>query len=109
MGKLAVSGVIFTCLVGWGACNRPKIAAPPHEAVAHQPKAESTGTSEKALALKAPGEAQLGDDTTCVVHQGPAFKVTASTPKAEYGGRTYYFCCDHCAKRFQERPGDYVK
>ncbi len=107
MGKIVVIGVFITSLVSWGACNRPKTTAHQHEAVAQQ--STGTGPSEKALALKAPGEAQLGDDTTCVVHPGPAFKVTASTPKAEYGGRAYYFCCEHCAKRFQERPGDYVK
>ncbi len=28
---------------------------------------------------------------------------------AQHDGRTYYFCCNHCAQRFLERPGDYVK
>lgn len=107
MGKLVMIGVLISSLVGWGACNRPKASVHQHEPVAQQ--TTGTGPGEKALALKAPGEAQLGDSTTCAMHQGPAFTVTESTPKAEYGGRTYYFCCDHCAKRFQERPGDYVK
>ncbi len=59
--------------------------------------------------MKAPGEAKLGDRTTCITHAGPAFAVNESTPKAEYDGRTYYFCCNGCAKKFLENPIAYLK
>jgi len=62
-----------------------------------------------ASAIKAAGEAQIGDRTACAMHSDAVFTVTASTPKVEYRGRTYYFCCPECAKSFAERPDDFVK
>ncbi len=59
--------------------------------------------------MKAPGEAKLGDHTTCATHTGPAFAVNETTPMAEYEGRTYYFCCPVCAKKFLENPSAYLK
>ncbi len=111
MGKTGVLGLLVVTAVAWVACRRPEMAA--HQPAAHaQQAAAAEGSAvahENVPAVKAPGEAKLGDRTTCAVHPGPAFAVTASTPKVEHAGRTYYFCCSHCAQRFQERPGDYVK
>jgi len=59
--------------------------------------------------LKLPGEARLGDRTTCTVHKEHQLVVTAATPKVDYKGKTYYFCCPVCANKFGERPQDYVK
>lgn len=28
--------------------------------------------------------------------------------KAEYGGETYYFCCEHCLREFEKNPSKYV-
>jgi YHS domain-containing protein len=61
------------------------------------------------VAVKAPGEAKLGDTTNCAVHRQHKIVVTAATPKVEYQGKTYYFCCPVCANKFGERPQDYVK
>ncbi len=111
MGKIAILGILIATAAGWAACKRAEMAA-------HQPPASgrqaavAEGSSvavDHLAAVKPPGEAKLGDRTSCAAHSGPAFAVTESTPKAEYGGRTYYFCCSHCADRFLERPGDYVK
>jgi len=71
--------------------------------------AESATSTGGTATLKAPGEARIGDKTTCAMHSDAVFTVTASTPKVEYRGRTYYFCCPECAKSFAERPGDFVK
>ena len=109
MGKHVICGVLIASSVAWVACNRPKTET--HQAGVHQPAAAegNSEASDKLGAVKAPGEAQVGDRTTCVVHPGPAFTVTESTPKAEFGGKTYYFCCSHCAEQFMARPSDYVK
>ncbi len=111
MGKFGLLPILVVTAVACVACKRPETAA--HQPPAHaQPAAAAEGSAvarENVPAVKAPGEAKLGDRTTCAVHTSPAFAVTATTPKAEHDGRTYYFCCNHCAQRFLERPGDYVK
>ncbi|MBI4639107.1 MAG: YHS domain-containing protein [Candidatus Tectomicrobia bacterium] len=32
-----------------------------------------------------------------------------SASKAEYQGKTYYFCCDHCKMDFEKEPAKYAK
>jgi hypothetical protein len=59
--------------------------------------------------VKAPGQAGVGDLTVCPVHPDAAFFVKANTPKTEYKGRTYYFCCAYCADAFAQNPEKYVK
>lgn len=61
----------------------------------------------QAAAKKAPGEARVGDTTTCPV-SGEEFVVAADSPKAEHEGKTYYFCCSGCAKKFQADPRKFV-
>jgi Cu+-exporting ATPase len=60
-----------------------------------------------AAGLKAPGTAQVGDKTTCPV-SGEEFVVAADSPKTELDGKTYYFCCPGCAKKFQADPKKYA-
>lgn len=57
--------------------------------------------------IKAPGQAQVGDKTTCPV-SGEEFVVAADSPRAELDGKTYYFCCPGCAKKFQADPKKYA-
>lgn len=54
--------------------------------------------------IKAPGEATIGDRSSCPV-SGEAFTISASSPKVEHNGKTYYFCCAGCAEKFKENPG----
>jgi len=56
---------------------------------------------------KAPGTAQVGDKSVCLV-SGEDFTVAADSPKAEHEGKTYYFCCPGCAKKFQAEPKKYL-
>jgi len=35
-------------------------------------------------------------------------RVDDSTPRAEYKGVTYYFCCEHCKEIFEEHPEDFA-
>lgn len=57
---------------------------------------------------KKPGEAQIGDKTVCPV-SGEEFTVTASSPKADYKGKTVYFCCGGCDAKFKANPDEYMK
>lgn len=58
--------------------------------------------------LKKPGEATVGDTSTCPV-SGEEFTITASSPKAEHAGKTYYFCCSGCDAKFKADPDKYLK
>lgn len=58
--------------------------------------------------VKTPGEAQIGDKTVCPV-TGEGFTVTASSPKANYKGKTVYFCCGGCDADFRANPELYMK
>ena len=65
------------------------------------------GTTATAAALKKPGEATLGDRTTCPV-SGEVFTVATDSPKVEFEGKTYFFCCNDCVADFQKDPAKYV-
>lgn len=56
---------------------------------------------------KAFGEAQIGDRQACPI-SGEVFTVTGASPKAEYKGKTYYFCCPGCVEKFKADPEKYV-
>ena len=73
------------------------------------PSIKSQSKQQANATLKAPGEAQLGDRTTCTIHPEHELTVTAATPKVEYKGKVYHFCCPVCANKFAERPREYVK
>ncbi|HEX8913777.1 MAG TPA: YHS domain-containing protein [Humisphaera sp.] len=35
--------------------------------------------------------------------------VDADTPHCDHAGKTYYFCSEHCCKKFQQSPATYEK
>lgn len=57
--------------------------------------------------MKAPGEASVGDTTKCPV-SGEEFVVAADSPKVEHDGKTYYFCCASCMKKFEANPAKFL-
>ncbi len=65
------------------------------------------GPESVSIAIRPPGEARIGDHTTCPV-SGEEFVVSATSPKAEHEGKTYYFCCADCAKKFEEEPAKFL-
>lgn len=69
--------------------------------------AEGAPPAAEAQAMKKPGDAVLGDKTTCPV-SGETFTVAADSPKVEYEGKTYYFCCEDCVGDFQKDPAKYL-
>src|ERR1700739_3360744 len=44
-------------------------------------------------------------DPVCGMQVDPA----SARAKAEHGGRTYFFCCAGCAKKFEAAPEQYLK
>lgn len=70
-------------------------------------QAPATPAAAQAVALKAPGEARVGDRTKCPV-SGEEFTVAADSPKTEWKGKTYYFCCQGCDATFAKDPEKYV-
>ncbi len=69
--------------------------------------APASSASQSQAAVKAPGEAKVGDRTRCPV-SGEEFVVTESSPKAEYNGKTYYFCCGGCDTKFKADPQKFL-
>lgn len=65
------------------------------------------GADASSAQLVPPGEATIGDTTTCPV-SGETFTVTEDSPHAEYEGRTYYFCCPGCSSRFEANPEQFL-
>lgn len=58
--------------------------------------------------VKAPGDAKVGDTTKCPV-SGEEFTVEATSQKVEHDGKTYYFCCGGCKKKFEAEPAKFIK
>ena len=69
--------------------------------------APASPAAAAASALKAPGEAKVGDKSTCPA-SGDEFVVSESSPKTEYEGKTYYFCCPGCSKKFESDPKKFL-
>lgn len=88
--------------IALAACGGSTPTRPPPKA------ASSSKQSQPASALKPPGEATIGDRTTCPT-SGEEFTVTAESPKVEYQGKTYYFCCGGCDAKFARDPENYLR
>jgi YHS domain-containing protein len=91
------------------ACGGASSAAPGSTSPASSapaPKASSP-TDRAASGIKAAGDAKVGDRTTCPT-SGEEFVVTADSPKFDYKGKTYYFCCGGCDSKFANDPEKYL-
>lgn len=74
------------------------------------PAAESTAAATATPAAESivmPGDAKVGDTSMCLV-SGETFVVAADSPKADYEGKTYYFCCPGCQSKFAAEPAKYL-
>ncbi len=70
----------------------------------------SQGSSNQAEGIlveapTSPATASYATDPVCGMTVDPTHPVA----KAEYGGRTYFFCCEGCADKFLAAPHAYVK
>ena len=96
---------VASCLLLAACGGAPAVVAMP--GAAHQDTPAPIGGAAAKPGLKGVGEASVGDHTTCPV-SGEEFVVTASSPKVEHQGKTYYFCCAGCDKKFQADPQKYL-
>ena len=88
-------------------CAVTLLALAPACATAKAPATEAAHHVDPSAAVIKPGEAKLGDSTVCPV-SGEHFTVDASSPKVEYQGKTYFFCCNDCVADFQKNPEKFV-
>ena len=91
---------VAACILGFSlvACGE--------KAPANAPAAAPSPASSSAT-FKAPGIATVGDKTTCLV-SNEEFTVVAGSPKVDYKGKTYYFCCPGCDSKFKADPEKYL-
>jgi YHS domain-containing protein len=66
-------------------------------------------TAAPAMAKNAKPIAKPAAAATCPVTGEKIAKVTPSTLKSSYKGKTYYFCCAACKPAFDKNPAKYVK
>lgn len=100
MRSVHLFALAFVTLSSLAACGGAAPATPTTPAGDAKP-AEAGG------ALKANGEAKLGDKTKCPV-SGEEFTVSSASPSFEYQGKTYYTCCSGCMEKFKADPAKYL-
>lgn len=49
----------------------------------------------------------IGNKLICPVMKTD-FTLKADSPKTEYKGKTYYFCCPDCVEKFKKEPNKYI-
>ncbi len=72
-----------------------------------KPAAAPTAPTAPADGFVPVGEAKVGDKSRCTV-SGEEIVVEETSPRSEYQGKTYYFCCSGCKKRFDADPAKYL-
>lgn len=65
---------------------------------------EYVGSAELVAPAEASAAVERVVDPVCEMK----VTVTAKTPSAEFAGRTYWFCCEPCRKRFVAAPASFV-
>ena len=68
--------------------------------------------AEKSKAVAAPSSFDkapaVGSKATCPV-MGGEFVITKDSPRSEYKGKHYVFCCAGCKPKFDADPKKYIK
>jgi len=109
--SLAMRALLFSITLGLTACASTTPSATSTAPATAAPLASSSAATSPSASptedIKKPGEAKVGDKTTCPVGHD-AFVVKDSSPKFEYEGKTYYFCCPHCVDQFKANPKKYL-
>jgi YHS domain-containing protein len=100
--KVVLAFAFTFLLVACGSSNKEPVA--PHHDEHHHDAPSASSNKD----VKKPGEAKPGDKSTCTV-TGEDIDVTADSPHSEHNGKTYYFCCTGCKKKFDADPGKYTK
>lgn len=103
--------LVVAFAVALGACGGANESSGGAAAPSATPAPSASGVTAPAAAaadVKAPGEAKVGDTTTCPV-SGEKFVIKPDQPKVEYQGKTYYTCCNGCKAKLEADPAKYVK
>jgi YHS domain-containing protein len=90
------------------ACGSAPVAPAADATDAAKASAPSDAKPASTAVYKAPGEAKVGDKSTCLI-SNEEFLVTDKSPKVEHEGKTYYFCCPGCDTEFKADPAKYLK
>ncbi|MBM4342071.1 MAG: YHS domain-containing protein [Deltaproteobacteria bacterium] len=76
-----------------------------------KPAADPAPTPAAAAAAPAPAPAPAvtppAGEVKCPV-SGEGFTPSATSPSSEYNGKTYYFCCPGCKKKFDADPAKFA-
>jgi YHS domain-containing protein len=106
MIRSRLSLVALSSFLALGALSLAACGGAPANAAAPSAPAGAAATAKPVV--KGPGEAKVGDTATCPV-SGEEFVVEATSPKLEHDGKTYFFCCSGCKKKFEAEPGKFAK
>lgn len=95
--------IIFSVLLAFTLL----LASPTYANLVHQDKKSKTeATSSKSATKKESAVKETEKkDLVCIVTGEEA----DPNLKMEYKGKTYYFCCKKCVKKFKENPEKYIK
>jgi YHS domain-containing protein len=96
--------LVLTACGGGSAAAPDPVTPAEHVAPSEQPTEQP---KEAAGPIKAVGEAEVGDTTKCPISD-EEFVVEATSPKVEHEGKTYYFCCTGCKKKFEADPAKFL-
>ena len=96
---LGLGGFLLACLF----CSFPAAAVTTPDPLKNLVKAKPAG---KTLKFSPTFEGRGDGLVTCPVS---GEKLTTKSLKAEYFGRTVYFCCEGCLKSAERSPGRYIK
>ncbi|HKE01304.1 MAG TPA: YHS domain-containing protein [Planctomycetota bacterium] len=64
-----------------------------------------------ACASRPPDSRPTADDPVCLCNGDlpcVCVRVDASTPRADYQGKTFYFCSEECREEFERHPEKYA-
>ncbi len=107
MNRMMLASALMLGLVGCGGGSSSSTETASGTTSSGGEMHHETTTTETSANVVAPGQATIGDTTTCPV-SGETFVVTAESPHVEHDGLTYYFCCAGCDTRFQADPHQYL-
>lgn len=110
MSRTALSTLLVLGLVACGGGGTEAPPKAPQTPATPAPMADhhAAPAGDAKGPLVAPGKAKVGDKTTCPI-SGEEFVVEANSPHAEHDGKTYYFCCPGCRKKFESDPAKFTK
>jgi YHS domain-containing protein len=112
MPRLTAYLFAIALLAPLSACKKGDASAEtnsPTDAHAHQGEHEHHGDKHGDVEgeVVKNWEAKPGDVTVCPM-SGEKFEVAESSPRFDYQGQSFVFCCPHCLEKVEAEPGKYL-